>query len=195
MRNTHDFKTAVAFIRHKHKGQIRSGKSPAWHHLVRVSSALDFILTKHKEGSVKERRTITLAALGHDILEDTDANEKELVAVFGTRGLTLIKGMTNRWGDKHAAPYVAQVVRSEEAVRLIKLADLYDNIAHVTFNMGLLGTRWATSYFLPIVRPMQRALIRTRFSRYRKSAAELIALVEAASRLLDRELESFQRHE
>lgn len=121
-----------------------------------------------------ERAVIVQAALGHDVLEDTKATEREVRMIFGDRGFAIIVGMTNRWGDAVHAPYVRQIARSEEVVRLVKLSDLVDNIASVLHTFPLLGEKWTRGYFFPIVRPMLRALEKTSFVTYRTSAVELM---------------------
>lgn len=178
------FDRALEFVKKKHKGQFRAAKSPAWHHLLRVSSFLDSALKHTKEGKDVEKLMIPLAALGHDLLEDTKAEVREIKKVFGERGHELIRGMTNHWGDKHVAPYVRQVARSEEAVRLIKLSDLYDNVSGAAHNAEILGLKWINSYFLPIVLPMWLAVRKTKFIKYKKTAMFMIAAVTAAFALL-----------
>lgn len=187
-----DFERALRFVKRKHRGQFRAGSVPVWHHVARVSHILDAVLGHTKEGIPKERFVIILAALGHDLLEDTDATEDEIHTVFGNRGLQLIMGMTNTWGDKTPGPYVRKVTRAEEAVRLIKLSDLYDNISNVTYNLHVLGLHWTMSYFLPIVSPMRRAIVKTTFSHYGKSATRLMVLVDAAATLLEKEMRHFR---
>lgn len=182
------FREALCFVQHHHRGQFRAGRSPVWQHLARVSQLLEVALDDAKEGSVNERFTIVLAALGHDLLEDTHAKEKETRKVFGKRGYELIEGMTNRWGDKNVKPYVRQVCLAEEAVRLIKLSDLYDNMTSVVYLLPLLGKKWATSYFLPIVDPMHKAVSKTRFLHYRKTALLLTIMVNTAYAILRREI-------
>jgi (p)ppGpp synthase/HD superfamily hydrolase len=179
---------AISFIKQKHRGQLRAGGMPAWHHMLRVCLLLDFILDQTGEGKQKDKVNISLAALGHDLSEDTDAKKEEIVAIFGERALALIFGMTNRWEDKNPRPYIRQVVGSEETIRLIKLADLYDNILNVTYCFKILGKKWVTSFFVPIARPMRRAIIKTKFRRYKRSAKILILLVDIAMTLLEREL-------
>lgn len=186
------FKNALEFVKEKHKGQVRAGNVPAWHHLARVSNLLSLVLKKNKEADKRERFIIAAAALGHDVLEDTTATEKEVTAVFGARGAEIVKGMTNRLGDKHVGPYVAQVAGSEEAVRLVKLSDLYDNHISVVYNLHLLGLKWTHSYFLPIVTPMRLAVTKTKFKIFRKTASDLILLVNSASFLLEREIKRYE---
>ncbi len=179
---------ALAFVQKHHAGQMRAGGMPAWHHLLRVSNLLNQIFEKTKEGAAGERFLIPIAALGHDLLEDTKATEKEIAVIFGDGGLALIKGMTNRLGDKNHGPYIKHMTHAEEAVRLIKLSDLCDNYTSVTYNLALLGIPWTRSFFLPIVKPMHARVRKTKFSKYKRSATILIALVDAAERMLDEEL-------
>lgn len=186
------FKNALEFVKEKHKGQVRAGNVPAWHHLARVSDLLGSVLEKNKEADKKERFLIAVAALGHDVLEDTAATEEEVAAVFGARGAEIVKGMTNRLGDEHVGPYVAQVTDSEEAVRLVKLSDLYDNHISVVYNLHILGLEWTRSYFLPIVTPMRLAVTKTKFKIFKKTAADLILLVNSASFLLKTEIERYE---
>ncbi|OGF62802.1 hypothetical protein A2662_02740 [Candidatus Giovannonibacteria bacterium RIFCSPHIGHO2_01_FULL_45_33] len=186
------FKDALEFVKEKHKGQVRAGNVPAWHHLARVSGLLSFVLEKHGECGGQERSIIVTAALGHDVLEDTKVTEKEVMAVFGPRGSEIIKSMTNKWGDKNVMPYVKQVAGSEEAVRLVKLSDLYDNHISVVYNLHILGLKWTHSYFLPIVTPMRLAVTKTKFKKFKKTAEELVSLVNSAAFLLDGEIRRFE---
>jgi len=185
------YKKALQFVKEKHAGQVRAGDTPTWYHLARVSYSLEILLEKYQEGTKEEQSIIPLAALGHDVLEDTDATHDEVRSVFGARGLELIVGMTNEWGDEDVKPYVEKVSNAEEAIRLIKLSDLYDNISNSTYCMSLLGREWAVSFFLPIVTPMRESIIKTGFSTYARTAGEFKSMVEHASLLLDSEIERF----
>lgn len=186
------FNAALRLVKEKHKGQFRAGRVPVWHHLARVSNILQFVLKETGEGNANEQFLISTAALGHDILEDTDAKESEVKAVFGKRGFQIIKSMTNSWGDKNVKPYVRQVASSEEAVRLVKLADLYDNHISVVYNLHILGLKWTNSYFLPVVTPMRRAVTKTKFKKFKKSAAHLVLLVNSAAFLLEQEIKRYR---
>ncbi len=183
-----DYNIALAFIQKYHTGQKRAGDVPTWHHLVRVSLLLQTVLERYKEGEKTERSIVALSALGHDILEDTEVAKDEVQEVFGDRGLELIIGMTNELGDKDVEPYVKKMVQAEESVRLIKLADLYDNISNVTYCLFTLGPKWTHGYFLPIVTPMYQAIKKTEFHTYRNTGEELQKMVEVAFFLLQSEL-------
>ncbi|MBI1957226.1 MAG: HD domain-containing protein [Candidatus Niyogibacteria bacterium] len=187
------FQTALAFVQKKHRGQKRAGGVPAWHHLARVSEILSDALERYNEGVLSDRRIAPIAALGHDVLEDTKATPHDVRRVFGERGFELIWGMTNEWGDAHRAPYVKKVIRSEELVRLMKLSDLADNLINVAYAFSELGEKWTSSYFLPIVTPMRNAIRKTRFVRYPKTAAHLIRIVDLATLLLEHEQKRFRK--
>lgn len=192
-RETLIHKKAFDFIKKKHKGQVRAGGVPVWHHLARVSGLLYFLLNSNKEGSSKERFNIALAGLGHDVFEDTKATSEEVGECFGVESSSIVKGMTNDWGDNNTKPYIKKIVNSEESVRLVKLVDLYDNMTSVTYNFHLLGVKWANSYFLPIVLPMKKAVIKTHFRKYKKTAAQLILLVNSAEELLLKEFQFYKK--
>lgn len=187
------FEKALHYAQKMHSGQKRAGGMPVWHHLLRVSEILNKILKETKEGTPAERKIIPIAALGHDILEDTKAKEADVVEVFGNRGLELIRGMTNWLGDGNHKPYIEAMAKAEEAVRLIKLADSFDNFTSVAYNLTLLGEKWAYSYFLPIVLPMREKIFKTKFVTYKKTAEKLMFLVDAGWGLLESELEENKR--
>jgi (p)ppGpp synthase/HD superfamily hydrolase len=184
------FERALKFVQKMHKGQFRAGKVPVWQHLLRVSETLAHVLSHTKEGTPAQRQIISIAALGHDLLEDTQATKAQIKNIFGERGFSLIEGMTNVHGDSNHAPYIRAMKGASEEVRLIKLADLYDNVSSVAHTLPLLGKKWTTSFFLPIVVPMFAAVKRTKFRKYRKTVALLIALVDVSFRQLEKELEN-----
>src|SRR5688572_13418255 len=179
---------ALALIKRVHEGQTRAdGSVPAWHHLDRVSLLLEMVLSETGEGTSDEREDIALAGIGHDAVEDTEVTNDELLDAFGERGLRLIEGMTNRLGDDDVAPYVRQVAAAEEGVRLIKLADLYDNCTSVLYDLFVLKPAWAEGWFLPIVEPMIEAVLPTEFTAYPVAAERLKAMVRNSRALLRNE--------
>ena len=182
------FEQALLFVQKKHHGHFRGGGMPEWQHLLRVSELLCHTLSATKEGTASEWRMIYLSALGHDLLEDTKATKKEIGAVFSLRGLALIEGMTNEIGDSDHSAYIQAMTNAEEAVRLIKLSDLYDNFTSVVFNLSFLGPKWTTSFLLPKVTPMHTAIKKTNFIRYKRTAEFLIKMVDSSAALLESEL-------
>ena len=181
-------KKALALVQRAHEGQTRAdGSVPAWHHLDRVSLLLEKVLAGSGEGTPEERDDIALAGLGHDAVEDTEVTEQELREAFGERGFALIMGMTNRLGDDDVGPYVRQVAAAEEGVRLIKLADLYDNCTSVLYDLFVLKPQWAEGWFLPIVEPMIEAVLPTSFTTYAAAAERLKGMVRTSHEMLRNE--------
>lgn len=181
---------ALRFVTKKHKGQKRRGGMPMLSHVCHVSALVQLAMDATREGTRNERFAIALGALGHDLLEDTNATEKEIRRVFGDRAYELIWGMTNEWGDKYAKKYAEKVAASEEAVRIIKLADHYDNYSNAAYHLHMLDHRVVTGFLLPILKPMREALWRSRFRTYSKTAELLKRCVQAASTMLDTELQT-----
>ena len=119
------FERALKFVQKMHKGQFRAAKVPVWQHLLRVSETLAHVLSHTKEGTPAQRQIISIAALGHDLLEDTKATKAQIKNIFGERGLSLIEGMTNVHGDSNHAPYIRAMKGASEEVRLSMSAILH----------------------------------------------------------------------
>ncbi len=179
---------ALEFVKKKHANRFYANKVPQWHHLARVSERLKSLLNHYKEGTPKQRGTIVIASLGHDIIEDTDATEKELLKIFEKNEHSLIIGATNEWGDEDVTPYIKKVTKGPEEVRLIKLADLSDNITAVVYTLKVLGSTWTKEYFLPTVTPMKEAILKTSFKTYKKTAKHLKENILCMYDLLEKEL-------
>ena len=170
----------LKFVKDAHAGQFHANEVPVFNHLARVAKRLEIVLRETNEGSMRERNLIVKASLGHDLIEDTTVSRKDLEKIFGKEGLALIDGMTNTWGDENISPYVEKISSAAEEVRLIKLADLADNLTSVTYNLTVLKKEWVNSYFLPIVTPMTKAVLKTKFIKYKKSGTLLQEMVRSA---------------
>jgi hypothetical protein len=183
---------ALALVARLHAGQTRAEGVPALHHLARVSRVIQLALEATGEGTEAEREAMIIAALGHDAIEDTEATAESLRPVFGDRCVEIIVGMTSPLGDADHGPYIRQMEAAEEPVRLVKLADLYDNTIGVVYGLKSLGLDWARGFFLPLTRPMVAALSRTTFPSYPKTASLLWPMVRTALVLLDDEIARFE---
>jgi (p)ppGpp synthase/HD superfamily hydrolase len=170
---TKTYKKAFLFVTKKHAHIRYANDVPAAHHLARVSERLAHLLTHYREGTTKDRVAIVTAALGHDLLEDTVVTKKELRSIFTKKELELIEAMTNEWGDANVRRYVKKIKQADEEVRLIKLADLCDNITAVVYTIAVLGTKWTDTFFLQTVTPMKNMVLKTPFRRYQKTARHL----------------------
>jgi hypothetical protein len=122
---------AFTFASAKHDGQVRkfSGK-PYVTHPQNVCNILTDVGASH---GLTIDEGIIVAAMLHDVLEDTDCTKEEIEQIFGTRVANLVLAVTN---DKEAISKVGKTAYLEEKVNamnsdelLIKLADRLDNVS------------------------------------------------------------------
>jgi (p)ppGpp synthase/HD superfamily hydrolase len=161
----------LALVQKYHAKQTRSGGVPYWHHLLSVAQILEHALEESKE--LKDKALLSdllLAALGHDLYEDTTIDPKEIHENYGDRVHELIRFLTNEDGDDNRARYVAKMASAPEEAKLIKLADIVENTISVAYNLHDLGTEWAHSFFLPIVEEMKINVTPDKFKTYKKTA-------------------------
>jgi (p)ppGpp synthase/HD superfamily hydrolase len=74
---------------------------------------------------------VTAAALLHDVLEKTDPTYEDLAGQFGSRVATMVAKLSkdNRLpGEEVDKAYFEQLRAADWKTRLIKLADVYDNL-------------------------------------------------------------------
>ena len=105
-----------ALVTERHKDQTdRAGKSYVLH-LERVLAAC-----------TSESEEVLCAALGHDILEDTETTPEELLEMgFTQRTVDAILSVTKLPGESYEE-YVKKVLDSEDGM-CVKYADLSDNM-------------------------------------------------------------------
>ena len=117
---------ASAFAARAHRHQLRrDGRTPYYSHCVRVAMtvALKFGCTDDK---------VLAAALLHDVIEDTDTDYDDLLKRFGPEVADLVAAMTKdmRLVESQREPaYDAQLADGPWEARMIKLADVYDNLS------------------------------------------------------------------
>lgn len=113
-----------------------NGRVPYWMHVLSVAEILECAIDRGGEiTDAAMREDIFLAALGHDLYEDTDVGRAEIERRFGVRVDGLIQGMTND-GDQDRAAYLARMGAAPEEVRLIKLAGVVDTPAPAKPRIG-----------------------------------------------------------
>lgn len=170
-------KSMREYVYEMHAGQVRQDGTPAYVHAVRVCELLTAALSESDEAPDAETLAdLQCAALGHDLLEDTRAAREKVLEIAGQNALAYIDVLTNQFGEDRPAEYARQVSEGQEEARMIKLADLCDNLIQASISIGTLGSAWMRDYFLPIVTPMIQSLESTRFDRYPRTANTLIAM-------------------
>lgn len=115
-----NYQKCLEFIKKKHKGQTRKQGTPYYTHPVAVS-----LILKQK-GFPEEYQ---IAGLFHDLKEDTDATELEILELSNERVLDAVRLVTKYEGyDK--STYVEKI-KNNEMARMVKLADKLHNLMDV----------------------------------------------------------------
>ncbi|HEY1813833.1 MAG TPA: HD domain-containing protein [Kofleriaceae bacterium] len=171
---------SLAIRAHAHQ-QRNAGRVPYSFHVLSVAAIVKELLDGGGECSDPDlAHDIVLAAMGHDLYEDTDVTRADIKEKFGARVDALIYGMTNPNGDDDRAAYEREMGHALEEVRLIKLADLIDNVLSCAYGIHDLGRRWINNTFLPIAEGMAKTVRATNYSRYPQTSARAIELLDFA---------------
>ncbi len=115
--NSVKFNNALLFARQKHKGQFRRGGKEYITHPVAVSEIL------RQKGFEED---YLIAGLFHDLLEDTDATEEEILKLGGLSVLNSVKLVTKKDGFSHKE-YIAGIKKDPMAFA-VKGADRLHNL-------------------------------------------------------------------
>lgn len=124
-----DLFRALHFAAERHSAQRRKGLGgePYINHLVEVGFLLSDI------GKVQDHE-ILIAGILHDAIEDTTTSLNEITERFGSRASQLVQAVS----DDKSLPkaerkrlVLEHLAHAEDAVKLIKLADLCSNISSV----------------------------------------------------------------
>lgn len=117
MKDERSIERALVYATEKHKGQTRIGGDDYITHPVEVCRIV-------KEQGYGE--DFQIAALFHDLLEDTDATEEEILEYGNPRILEAVKLLTKEPGYV-MAEYIAAIKKNEIA-KVVKAADRLHNL-------------------------------------------------------------------
>jgi len=116
---------ALAFAAEKHAGQLRKGGDvPYINHPIKVAN----ILADNGESTETE---LIMAAILHDVIEDTDATPEELEILFGKKVKDLVMECTDDKTQNKASRKQAQIDKAPFASDLAKKLKLADKICNV----------------------------------------------------------------
>lgn len=116
---------ATSWAARAHRHQVRKdGQTPYVAHPMRVA------LTVRHVFECADAVALTIALM-HDLIEDTTTDYDDLCREFGTEVAQAVACLTKDKRlpeEQREAAYYAQVARSTWRVRLVKLADAFDNL-------------------------------------------------------------------
>jgi (p)ppGpp synthase/HD superfamily hydrolase len=117
---------AFRYAAFKHRNQTLSdGVTPYFAHVVRVNWILRDLF------HIKDTPTI-VAAILHDVVEDTDTEVGEIADIFGQRIAQYVDLLTKNQAlpkREREREYDNKLEKAPETVKIAKLADLYDNLS------------------------------------------------------------------
>lgn len=123
----HSVARALAFAIEAHdaQGQTREDRfTPYWVHVVRVMERLRAVAEQPSE-------EVLLAALLHDVVEDTEVTVRDLSDQFGNVVAEIVADVTQSEGQAYE-DYVEQIRNGTREARMLKLADRWDNVSELT---------------------------------------------------------------
>jgi hypothetical protein len=162
-----DRDTFMALVRKWHEGHERPDQVE---HCENVANLLDQALNLDQP-AVAARRDIILAALGHDLYEDSKIPQAEILR-FGKEVDQLIRALTEE--KDGVGPYVERVASGPEEARLIKLCDGADNYGGLVQNklVNVNPSKWVRVVRLHM-EPMFSRLDAIPFQKYPKAGTWL----------------------
>ena len=131
---------AAAFAARAHRDQVRKDtlKTPYFSHPARVAMTLAVRLGCDDE-------TVLAAAFLHDVIEDTTTDYDDLIEHFGKEVADIVACLSKDprvVEDQRERQYHEQLANGPWQARLVKLADVYDNLADApteTIRRSMLG--------------------------------------------------------
>ena len=147
------FEKAICFVKRYHWYNIRQSKEPYYVHLIYVAKIVNDMTSDQDS---------IIAALLHDVLEDSFVNENQISLLFGERvtnmlkSLTVFKDIEKDMVNSFSSFYIKQILDTfDKQVIIIKLADRLHNMNSLHYkNMtkSNLIIKETKMFFIPIAR-------------------------------------------
>ncbi len=127
------WRRAASFAARAHRGQVRKdGETPYAAHPFRVA------MTVRQVFRCDDAECLA-AALLHDVIEDTTHDYDDVAEAFGPAVAAMVSALTKDMRLEESAreaEYDARLARADWRARLIKLADVVDNLADMPTSRG-----------------------------------------------------------
>ena len=174
-----------------HAGQQRRGNGePCVNHSIRVAETV----SKSASGSNEKIRDLVIAAVLHDVVEDSEVTLEEIGVLFGPQVKNLVDGCTD-------APEIADLPRLQRktaqaeklrgldrGVQLIKLADQVDNLEYLSEALDAFETEDAISRVecMVMVARVCKSVSRTLLIRAEKTAQDILDALSSRKEVTSR---------
>jgi (p)ppGpp synthase/HD superfamily hydrolase len=135
-------------------------------------------------------RTLYLAALGHDLFEDTEVEKSEVEKYWGKEVVNLITLLTNMRGDKDFTEYIEILSKSKEDVRLVKLVDIISNLNNSLRTFNQLDKAWVANFWIPLLDQYNERLLPVPWNKYKHLASSLTQEIKEKIILLKKRMSS-----
>jgi len=137
------WQSACAFAARAHQGQTRKdGLTPYFSHPVRVA------LTLRQTFGCDDPIALAAAIL-HDTIEDTPADYDDIADGFGPEIADIVAALTKNMilpESEREPEYDARLAQADWRARLIKLADVYDNLSDMHTSKATDASQAATRH-------------------------------------------------
>ena len=188
-------KLMLGKIREYHEGQTRQGgNAPYWFHCQSVGQIIRDASERTGEAQGNEElfSNVFLAALGHDLYEDTKISRQEILESFGEKVDEYIEFMTNRFGEENQKEFLDNIKKAPEEVWLIKLADLTENTIGGAYSIPFNDLKWTKDFLLPVMTNGQKEMNIVVFQKYAKTGNLLKEYLDFAINRLREHVEQFE---
>ncbi|MBU4580292.1 HD domain-containing protein [Patescibacteria group bacterium] len=118
---------AVEFALKRHTGQMRPGGEPQAIHLLRVGIAA-VLYARRQHLPEKEFLILVQSDILHDVLEDTETKDEELIKLFGKEVTQIVRALSHIEEEEPDEVYLARVAEGGKLAVLAKRFDRLDNI-------------------------------------------------------------------
>lgn len=124
-KSPHQWQQAAAFAARAHQHQLRKdGRTPYVAHVYRVAMTVRDVFGSDDPATL-------CAALLHDTIEDTRTDYDAIAQAFGADIADMVAALTKNMllaEREREAEYESRLAAADWRVRLVKLADVYDNL-------------------------------------------------------------------
>lgn len=157
-----------------------------WEHALQAALYLSETIETVHEINDDIKLKLYKAALGHDLLEDTSCTSEDLYDQWGPDVLSFVQALTNFKGDDDVKEYTEGLKHVDEAVMLIKLADIYSNVVNSVREFESIDLNWFGSFWLPLLHKYENNLLCRKPIKYPITIAKMLAAIsEQRKRLLE----------